>query len=577
MSQPHSAENSDSDDEAPVNIVGDIPLEWYDEFDHVGYTSKGEKLIPKDRPNPIDEAIERSTNPDWWKKIYDKRNGEYKNITPELLDMIDRLRTGRVALSDFQLYTPQHESEYADKIHPLTNFISRKEKFQPSKSSLYKVSQYIAKIRAGESLYPAPAEKESIDIWGADFDVKPQKRRSLPPPKMDAPETEDSYNQNGGVNILDVEGYDKAIRERFERCSDLYLCPRKMAVRLPDTAAELLPELPDPEELRPFPTAEAIRFVGHTGRVRAVDVSPTGAILASGSSDGELKLWETQTGWCIKTYKLSEYSNGGAVWSVNFFPSKDRSIIAACCGKYTFLIRYQDDIELPQESETIKRIDDNIVYITHQRVNEFRQCIFSRTGAFLGLLGQSKLIFIYNTNTWEFRTPITSARSYIQSIRFHPNKPQLFVATQHHIIIFDLIERKKLMPLRPQVQWISSIDVHPRGDHVIAGSFDGRGFWFDTELQVTPFKVLRNHEGAVRSVAYHRRFPLFATASDDTKIDVFHCTVFDDLVTNPMIIPVKELSGHQKNNVLGVMWIVWHPSQPWLISAGADHTVRLWT
>jgi ribosome biogenesis protein ERB1 len=126
------------------------------------------------------------------------------------------------------------------------------------------------------------------------------------------------------------------------------------------------------------------------------------------------------------------------------------------------------------------------------------------------------------------------------------------------------------------VQWISSIDVHPRGDHVIAGSFDGRGFWFDTELQVEPFKVLRTHTAAVRDAKYHRRFPLFATASDDTKIYVFHGAVFDDLITNPRIVPVKELSGHAKNNVLGVLGLVWHPTQPWLLSTGADHSIRLW-
>jgi ribosome biogenesis protein ERB1 len=143
-------------------------------------------------------------------------------------------------------------------------------------------------------------------------------------------------------------------------------------------------------------------------------------------------------------------------------------------------------------------------------------------------------------------------------------------------LIFDLVEKTKLLQLRPQVQWISSIDVHPSGDHVIAGSFDGRGFWFDTELQVEPFKVLRTHTAALRDVRYHRRFPLFATASDDTKIYVFHGTVFDDLITNPRIVPVKELSGHAKNNILGVLALVWHPTQPWLLSAGADHSIRLW-
>jgi ribosome biogenesis protein ERB1 len=36
---------TDSEDEAPVNTVGNIPIEWYDEFDHMGYDIHGEKIM----------------------------------------------------------------------------------------------------------------------------------------------------------------------------------------------------------------------------------------------------------------------------------------------------------------------------------------------------------------------------------------------------------------------------------------------------------------------------------------------------------------------------------------------------
>ena len=51
MSQSKEVEepiHSDSEDEPSINVVGDIPLEWYDEFDHIGYQSDGSKLIPKE-------------------------------------------------------------------------------------------------------------------------------------------------------------------------------------------------------------------------------------------------------------------------------------------------------------------------------------------------------------------------------------------------------------------------------------------------------------------------------------------------------------------------------------------------
>jgi len=578
---------SDSDDETSINIVGNIPLEWYDEFDHIGYTATGDKVIPKERQDPLQELIRRTQDPNWWRTYYDKREGQYKTITAEELDLVERIKSGRVALSDYNLYQPYKEKAYEDHIHPLTNKMLPKKRFQPSKSTLYKISQVLNAMRKAQEEETDEKKEESeqaVDIWSESFQYKAQKRRGLPPPKMPLPSTDDSYHppddENKLKRLMEVEGYEKAIRERYERCSDLYLCPREMQARLPETSSELLPEIPDIEELRPFPTTEAVRFVGHIGRVRCADFSPDGSLIISGGSDGLFKVWETLTGRCLKTIDLGEISESEnkAVVSVAYCPSVERPMAAACCGKKVFLIKMREEAELPEEGiESVTVLDENISYISHARVSEFRQCVFNRTGSFLAILGQSRLVYIYNFKDWQYRTPITSSNSYIQCICFHPTKPNFLIGTQHKIIVYDLINKQKVLQLRPQVQWISSIDIHPRGDHVIAGSYDGRSFWFDTELKSEPFKVLRGHSKAVRSVSFNKKFPLFATSSDDCSIQVFHGRVYDDLLTNPLIVPVKELSGHEPNGNLGVLNLLWHPTQPWLVSCGADHTLRLWS
>src|SRR5882757_2640713 len=43
----------------------------------------------------------------------------------------------------------------------------------------------------------------------------------------------------------------------------------------------------------------------------------------------------------------------------------------------------------------------------------------------------------------------------------------------------------------PGIQWISSMDIHPSGDHVIVGGYDRKLCWFDLELSEKPYKVLR--------------------------------------------------------------------------------------
>jgi len=55
---------------------------------------------------------------------------------------------------------------------------------------------------------------------------------------------------------------------------------------------------------------------------------------------------------------------------------------------------------------------------------------------------------------------------------------------------------------------------------------DKRLAWFDLDLSDKPYRALRYHARALRSVAVHRSYPLFASASDDGAVHVFHGMVY---------------------------------------------------
>jgi ribosome biogenesis protein ERB1 len=44
---------------------------------------------------------------------------------------------------------------------------------------------------------------------------------------------------------------------------------------------------------------------------------------------------------------------------------------------------------------------------------------------------------------------------------------------------------------------------------------------------------------------------------------------------NPLIVPVKVLGAHAVVKSLGALSMVFHPTQPWLFSAGADGSIHL--
>ena len=138
------------------------------------------------------------------------------------------------------------------------------------------------------------------------------------------------------------------------------------------------------------------------------------------------------------------------------------------------------------------------------------------------------------------------------------------------------------------------MSVHPSGDHIIVGGYDRKLCWFDLELSDKPYKILRSvmrpgaatccaadpscryHTRAIRSLQFHPTYPLFASSSDDGTTQIFHARIYNDLMTDPLIVPLKILRGHAVRDGLGVLQVEWVRGQPWLLSAGADGKVDLW-
>ena len=108
------------------------------------------------------------------------------------------------------------------------------------------------------------------------------------------------------------------------------------------------------------------------------------------------------------------------------------------------------------------------------------------------------------------------------------------------------------------------------------GIFYGRARNLETLLLALAAQ-LEVYGGPVRKAAFHPHFPLLASASDDGTVHIFHARVFSDLMKNPLIVPLKILRGHEVSGGMGVMSIVFHPTQPWIFSGGADGTIRLFS
>lgn len=94
------------------------------------------------------------------------------------------------------------------------------------------------------------------------------------------------------------------------------------------------------------------------------------------------------------------------------------------------------------------------------------------------------------------------------------------------------------------------------------------------DLSTKAYKTLRYHKKSIRSVQFHRKYPLFATASDDGTIVVCHGMVYDDLLQNALIVPVKMLKSTKETS--SMLDCAFHPIQPWIFACSSN-TIKLFT
>lgn len=677
----HLEESDSSEDEPTLNRVGDIPMEWYKDEEHIGYDVEGRKLL-KTEKSALSRLLEETDDQNALRTIYDALHDEKKVLSNADLKMIFNLQRNRTMNSKYDSYAEVQEDTVS--FDPLNHPLARgsgpsRAKFIPSRHDMKVIYKMVRRLRKEEQNkkekknMPEMGEKSEPEILWDDGHVEMDTHthfkywNRVEKPKAPPPGTYESYRpppeylpserakqRQARLRVIDrkehflpqafdalrhVPFYDHAIQDRYQRCLDLAFFPRAQRTRLVVDPAKLLPELPDPKDLRPYPERLSFHYKGHTATVRSISVSPNGQYLATACDDHLIRVFEVQTGRLMKRYDL-----GAPVQQVEFCPSKSLNILVAAVeysmvliiptfaahtivndhtvrflkapgfsagketagqivgvteslGGHSITQSVMDKDELAHEptadlhdveekekraefvdaSAAERRVGIVVKVVLHAKVKRFT---FHSKGDYICALCPKDHVKYRQTIMLQLSKrkvfcPFRKFSDIVTDCGFHPREPLFFLSTTNSVRCYNLLAHKLQKKYKAPGGVTACLSVHPDGDNFLVGDSTSHTSWYDCDFSDKPYKRMRSHKGVVNAVAFHKNTSAYPLFASAASDGQIH--VFHGMVYDDFTKNALIVPVKILKHRRPVYAIAWHPTLPWLFSSTEDGVVTAWT
>lgn len=304
-------------------------------------------------------------------------------------------------------------------------------------------------------------------------------------------------------------------------------------------------------------------LTGHTNWVRSVAFSPDGTMLATGSEDRTVRLWNLadRTAPRLLAQPLTQHTD--AVWSVAFSP--DNHTLAT--GSLDGTIRLWDLTERTSPrplGQPLAGHDEGVATVA-----------FSPDGDTLATGGGDNTIRLWDLTdraaAQPLGEPITGHTDWVRSVAFSRYGTTLASGSSDKTIrLWDLTDPANPEALgQPIIEHrgaVTSVAFSPDGAVLATSSDDGTVRLWVLGQHNHP-RPLTGHSGFVLSLAYSPDGTRVASGGEDQTVRLWDLSDFDDL--RPLGTP---LLGHRD----WVWALAFSPDGTTLASASHDQTVRLW-
>jgi hypothetical protein len=132
------ADDLSSDDEIPKNTIGNVPIEWYKDYDHIGYDVTGKAITRKSKGDGIDAFLKAQDDPiaHRW-RIYDEENDEEIILSKRDVQILRNITQGTYGHPGFDPTSDAYNLTdiYSRDVEPmpLNDDAEPKRRFVPSK------------------------------------------------------------------------------------------------------------------------------------------------------------------------------------------------------------------------------------------------------------------------------------------------------------------------------------------------------------------------------------------------------------------------------------------------------------
>ncbi len=288
----------------------------------------------------------------------------------------------------------------------------------------------------------------------------------------------------------------------------------------------------------------------HSKSVTSVTFSPDGQILASGSWDNSVKIWDVAKGNLLDTFKQKRHPE--SVNSVAF--SLDGKTLAIGTGNKA-IIRNINKIWNKLRGEIL----ETLTY--HSK--PVNSVAFSPNGKNLATGSRDTIIKIWDMTKVISISTLKNHRGGVNCVAFSPDGKTLVSGSWDNTIkLWEVTTGKLLQTLPGHSQSVNSVFYSPDGKTIASGSSDNTiKLW-----EVTTGKLLQTlsgHSKSVNSVFYSPDGKTIASGSSDNTIKLWEVTTGKLLQT---------LSGHS-NLVHSVAFSL---DGKTLASGSEDNTIKIW-